>query len=104
MPAGRVTKKSRRGYTTIQLPLPKHDRPVAIYTSARVADALREISANSTLYEGVRLTQVMEAVYEQGRKDGARMAFEQMDRGVEEAKRQVPHRPPGRPRKRRLGG
>jgi len=64
------------------------------------ADALQDISANATLYEGVRLTQLLEAAYVQGKKDGAREAFEQLDRGVAEAKRQIRHRPPGRPRKK----
>lgn len=91
--------KAKRGYRTIPLELKKGE-VVPVYTSARVADALQEISANVTLYEGVRLTQLLEAAYIQGKKDGAKEVFEQLDRGVAEAKRQIPHRPPGRPKKR----
>jgi hypothetical protein len=91
---------AKRGYRTIRLPTNK-DGEVAVYTSARVADTLQTITANATLYEGVRLTQVLEAVYEQGKKDGARAAFEQLDKGLAAAKKQVRHKRPGRPRKRR---
>lgn len=61
------------------------------------ADALKEIEKDMGLYKGVRLHQVLEAVYNQGRKDGALKVFE----GVDTMKRQIPHRPPGRPRIRR---
>lgn len=85
----------QRGYRTIRIPVKREQ--VAIYTSPRAADALAEIVAKASLYEGVRLTQVMEAVYLQGRKDGARSVFEQID-GV---KRVTPHQRPGRPRTKR---
>jgi sulfate adenylyltransferase subunit 1 (EFTu-like GTPase family) len=90
-----------RGYRTIRLELAKRDKPVPVYTSSRVADALKEIQNDMTLYEGVRLLQVLEAVYEQGHKDGARTAFEELDKGLSTIKRLVPHQRPGRPRKRR---
>ena len=90
---------ARRGYRTIHLQL--KNETVSVYTAPRVADALEEIAGEATLYEGVRLTQIMEAVYAQGKKDGAREAFEQLDRGVAEAKKQIPHRRPGRPARRR---
>jgi hypothetical protein len=87
-----------RGYRTIKLDLPRTKETAAVYTSPRIADALDEITRDATLYEGVRLLQVMEAVYLQGRKDGARNAFERIDRSLAAVKTQVPHRPPGRPR------
>lgn len=90
---------AQRGYRTIKLATKKGE--VAVYTSARVADALQTIANNATLYEGVRLTQVLEAVYEQGKKDGAREAFEQLDKSLAVVKKSVPHKRPGRPRKRR---
>jgi hypothetical protein len=90
-------KIKRRGYRTVHLDLPK--RAVPVYTSARTADALEEILEDATLYEGVRLVQVLDAVYEQGRKDGARATFEALDEGVAAAKRAIRHRPPGRPRR-----
>ncbi len=49
------------------------------------------------VYQGVRLSQILETVYVQGKKDGARSDFEAVD-GV---KSQVAHRNPGQPRKRK---
>lgn len=85
----------QRGYRTIQVPV--KSGKVAVYASARVADALQEILKDKTLYDGVRIWQVLEAAYKQGQKDGARAAFEKIDVGVSEAKHAIPHRKPGRP-------
>jgi len=52
-----------------------------------VSKALDEVTEDMTLYHGVRLGQVIEAVYKQGQKDGAKKA--------------VPHRNPGQPKKNR---
>lgn len=82
------------GYRTIQVPV--KSGKVAVYASARVADAIQEI-LKDTLYEGVRTWQVLEAAYKQGQKDGARAAFEKIDVGLREAKQAIPHRKPGRP-------
>ena len=90
---------ARRGYRTIKFELDKGDE-VSVYTSARVADALAEITSEATLYEGVKLTQVLAAVYEQGKKDGAREVFEEIERSVTTARRQIPHQRPGRPKKK----
>lgn len=89
---------ARRGYRTIRLELPRSKDIVAIHTSARVADALQEITRDATLYDGVRLAQVTEAVYVQGRKDGARETFERIDLSLNAVKTEIPHRPPGRPK------
>lgn len=86
----------QRGYRTIRMPVKQEQ--VAIYTSPRAADALEEMISKATLYEGVRLTQVMEAVYLQGKKDGAKQVFDEIDTRVKTA---IPHRRPGQPRKRK---
>ena len=52
-----------RGYRTIRLQLKKEKKAVSVRTSPRTADALESIVSDMTLYEGVRLMQVMEAVY-----------------------------------------
>jgi hypothetical protein len=88
-----------RGYRTIKVDV--RGSEMSVYTSARVADALSELTNDATLYHGVRLAQVMEAVYLQGKKDGAREAFEQIDSSVNSAKKAIPHGKPGRPRTRR---
>lgn len=87
---------SRRGKRRIPVDLPKLG-DVPVYANARVADALEELSADMGLYHGVRLGQVMEALYEQGRIDGRREVFT----GVEQLKQrpELRHRNPGRPRK-----
>jgi hypothetical protein len=50
-----------------------------------------------TLYHGVRLREVMEAIYEQGLKDGRKEIIEK----VEGIKIGVNYLPPGRPRKKK---
>ena len=62
---------------------------------------MEEIEGDLTLYHGVRLLQVLEAVYLQGRKDGARSAFEELDKGFNAARDVVPHKNPGQPKKRK---
>lgn len=78
-------------------------RAIRIYAGARVSDALREISSKMSMYEGVRLTQVLEAVYEQGKKDGTRMTFDELDDRIGKLKEALPHRTPGRPKKKKKG-
>lgn len=87
-------------YMKTLVPL-KGSRSLTIYASPKVTEALEELTADMTLYKGVRLTQVLEAVYVQGTKDGSRLAIEELDRHVGQIKRAVPYRKPGRPRKRR---
>jgi hypothetical protein len=87
-----------RGYRTIKVIL-QHTE-ASVYTSPKVATALEDILANATMYEGVKIGQILEAVYKQGKKDGARDAFNELDRTIAAAKKQVPHKNPGRPRKR----
>lgn len=87
---------AQRGYRTVALPVKKQTEQVAIRMSPRRADALERMIGDLSLYDGVKLLDIMEAVYDQGRKDGARAVFELVD----EAKKEIPHRPPGRPKKR----
>jgi hypothetical protein len=88
-----------RGYRTIKVML--QNTEAAVYTSPRVADTLEDILAKATLFEGVKIAQILEAVYKQGMKDGARETFEELDRGLADAKKAINHKNPGRPRKRR---
>ncbi len=80
--------------TAVQL----RGKAVRVYASAKLGDWLREVSTDMTVYQGVRLRQVLEAVYGQGKKDGARRAFEEVDRSLSNVKKEIPHRIPGRPR------
>ena len=86
-----------RGFRTIKVTLQQTE--ASVYTSPKVAKALEDILADATVYEGVKIAQILEAVYKQGKKDGAREAFEELERGFSAAKKQVRHTNPGRPRK-----
>ncbi len=82
--------------TTIQL----KSKSIKVYASPRISEALREVLKDMSLYQGVRFGQILGAVYEQGTKDGARAAFEETEQKFLEARRAIPHRTPGRPKKR----
>jgi len=88
--------RARRGFRTIKITF--RGSPVSVFASPRTADALAEIERDMGLYKGVRLHQVLEAVYNQGRKDGANEVFE----NIEAVRRQIPHRRPGQPRTQRV--
>lgn len=86
-------------YCLTKVYLPKSGE-VKMYFSPKVASALREVSEDMTLYMGVRLGTLLEAVYSQGMKDGARKAFEEVGRGFLSAQKLVPHKNPGKPAKK----
>ncbi len=70
---------------------------IAVYAGVRVAHALEEVTRKMDLYQGVKLSQLLDAVYSQGKKDGARdvqESFEKMMRGI-------PHLNPGQPKKKK---
>ena len=69
--------------------------PLTLYASPSVLSALDEVTTDMTIYKGVRLSQVLKAAYEQGRKDGRREVIEQFDA----IKKDTNYLPPGRPRK-----
>jgi hypothetical protein len=84
-------KKPRAVRTDITL----LNRTISVYAGARVAQAFREITLGMRLYEGVRLSQLLDAVYQQGLKDGARRVSEQFQDMMDS----IPHRNPGQPKK-----
>lgn len=79
--------------------IPLGSQEVAVYASPRVSKALEDITKDMTLYHGVHLAQVLEAVYAQGLKDGARGTFAEIDNKIKEAKGTISHRNPGKPKK-----
>jgi hypothetical protein len=81
----------------IQLP----NEVVTVYASPKVSDALKEVVKDLSLYQGVKLGQLFEAIYNQGKKDGARHAFEAVSEKVIEAEKLVPHKNPGKPKKKK---
>lgn len=90
-----ILKKKARMVKTL-LPLTKGET-VSVYFGTRVANALKEVTEDMELYKGVRLSQLFQAVYEQGKKDGAREvknSFDHMMTGI-------PHKNPGQPKKKK---
>jgi len=88
-------KKARYKITAV----PLKNSTVKIYASPKIAVALHELVKDMNLYQGVRFSEILDAVYEQGKKNGARFAFETVDTKIREAQKAIPHRLPGRPRK-----
>ena len=68
---------------------------LTLYAGQKVLSALEEVTTDMTLYKGVRLGEVMTAVYEQGLKDGRKEVIEQFDT----IKGHIKYLPPGRPKK-----
>lgn len=91
-----LTKNPR--YIAVELPLT--DGNVTVYAAPRLAELFREISMDMDIYKGVKLAQILESVYEQGKKDGARAMVDAVNDKFEEAKLSIPHKNPGRPRKK----
>lgn len=87
------TPKKPRVVKTL-VPLPQGTVPV--YFGKHVAEALHEVTVDMTLYKGVRLGQLLQAVYDQGSKDGARNVKESFDKMM----KAIPHRNPGKPKKK----
>jgi hypothetical protein len=87
-----------RGYRTIKVSLSK-GATVNVYTSPKLADALQNIAGDLDMYHGVKLFQILEAVYNQGMKDGRDEVFQGLKKEVAQLEKALPHKRPGRPRK-----
>lgn len=68
---------SDRGPRLHKVPLVGRD--IAVYAGVKVGRALEEITKEMTLFHGVKLAQVLEAVYEQGLKDGRGEVMKALD-------------------------
>jgi len=84
-------------YQKIDVELPKGE--IQIYAGVKVRSAFDELKKDMTLYHGVRLYQVMEAVYEQGQKSGRKEILDTFDRLADNIKSRVNYLDPGRPKK-----
>lgn len=90
---GTMAKKPRYLKTTLDLT----DGKVAIYVGQKVHNALREVTSELDIYQGVRLGEVLQAAYDQGKKDGRKEMIEKLD----SIKKETNYLPPGRPKKMR---
>jgi len=66
---------------------------VEIYAGEKIAHALKDLQ-NLDLYKGAKLIELVEATYDQGKKDGAREVRD----GFEKMMHEIPHQNPGRPK------
>jgi len=87
-----------KGYRTLTLDLgvKKKKKGLKLYTSQKVVNAASELLQDMTVYQYARFRQVLEAVYNHAKKEGARQVFE----GVDSLRGSIPFRLPGRPRRR----
>ncbi|MDO9229457.1 MAG: hypothetical protein Q7U03_07820 [Syntrophales bacterium] len=86
------------GFKTVKVNLGKTE--LVLYGGRKLVSAIDDIVKKTSLYEGVKLAQIMEAVYLQGKKDGARVAFESIDRSIVQVRKDIPHNRPGRPKRK----
>lgn len=77
--------------------VPISDGEISVYAGVRVASALHELTKKMDLFEGVKFSQLLEAVYSQGKKDGARAVQE----AFEVIMLDIPHANPGQPKRKR---
>lgn len=88
----RKTKRPR----AIKTLVPIANGSIPVYAGVRVAHALQELTSDMDVYRGVRLAQLLEAVYQQGKKDGARKVRD----SFEAMMKNIPHLNPGQPRRK----
>lgn len=98
-PVNKKPKASPGKPRNVKNVIPLGTQEISVYASPKVSKALDEITEDMTLYHGVRLSQILEAVYSQGQKDGARSVFDNIESKVIEAKAEITHRNPGQPKK-----
>ena len=89
---------AKKGYRTVKVKLTGSE--LSLRGSDKLMGAVEHITSDMTLYQGVKFAQILEAVYNQGQKDGARAAFGEIEKGTKAAMKAIPHQNPGRPRKK----
>src|SRR6266436_3520352 len=91
-----MTKPSGKNlakYKKFDLNVSHGGEDLTLYASPKILAAMNEMLNDMTLYQGVRLGEVLNAVYKQGVKDGRREVVEKW----EQMKKQIKYRLPGRP-------
>ncbi len=73
---------------------------LALYASARVLSALEELT-EQPFSEGVRPSEIMEAFYKQGQRNGRREIIEEFAEKMDDLRARVEYLPPGRPKKKK---
>jgi hypothetical protein len=73
---------------------------VVVYGGVMLKKAYDALADNMNTYQWAKFTMLLEAAYKKGSIDGANEAFEQIDKGVRQALKAVPHKLPGRYKKK----
>jgi hypothetical protein len=87
--------KAKRGYKTVEIQK-KGAQELTLRTSATVQNAYKHLEQLS-IFDFSRVLTLIYAAYSQGKKDGARAVFEDLDAALDDIKKDNPHRLPGRP-------
>ena len=85
--------------TYIKNIIPGKKTEIVVYATPRLSAAIKDVTEDMTFYKGVKLQEILEYVYNQGKKDGAREVFDVMEKRFREAQKAIPHKLPGRPKK-----
>lgn len=89
-----MSGRNKPKYKKFDVSLPTGE--LTLYAGNAVLEALTEVTTDMNLWKGVKLQQVLKAVYEQGLKDGRREIIE----GFNGIAQKTNYMPPGRPRKK----
>jgi hypothetical protein len=81
--------------------IPISGTEIAVYASPNVSVAFTAVVEDMNLFKGAKLGLILEAVYTQGKKDGAREAFSTVAGKFSEAQALIPHKNPGKPKKKK---
>jgi len=76
------------------------NKELTVYASPRISTAMEIVTEDMTLMKGAKLSLIFDAIYEQGKKDGARSAIENFRKKMKEIENEIPHRNPGKPKKK----
>ena len=86
------TKKPRYVKTLVRLAKGKQ---LPVYAGVHFKNALHDVTDGMDVYTFAKLTVVMEGLYMQGQKDGARVVEESFGKMM----KTIPHKNPGQPKK-----
>jgi len=93
-----MSGKHKSKYKRMTVPLDsKHS--LTLYVGQHTRNAVRDVFDDLHMYKEVKVIQVMEAYYEQGKKDGRKEMVETMDAMMDSVKSNVNYLGPGRPKK-----
>ena len=88
--------RDARGPRVVKTLVPLSKGSVAVYSGTRVRQAFAEVTQDMNLYKSAKLGLLFQAIYQQGKKDGAREVNDLFERMM----KTIPHKNPGQPKKK----